>query len=177
MIKIKLDKPIDANIRLKARKTITGDIMILDHPDIDVVVSTNENRVLCFPKKEYGDNIYALQARLFDYLVKKGSIVNGSVRASNIYGSLQGTMLSDIIQQPVVDPTQVAIYLIAKFLRDELHVGDIVDDYQDAYDDLLTEPPKDDTTQLGKVPHGPHKGVNYYGQNSVYGMYGQMYEE
>ena len=57
MIKIKLDQPIDAKLKLQARKTITGDIMILDHPDIDIVVSTNENRVLCFPKKEYGDHI------------------------------------------------------------------------------------------------------------------------
>jgi len=177
MIKIKLDQPIDAKLKLQARKTITGDIMILDHPDIDIVVSTNENRVLCFPKKEYGDHIYAVQSRLFDHLVRKGIITNGSVRASNIYGSLQGTMLSDAIKQPVVDPTQIAIYLIVKFLKDELHIGDVVDDYQDAYDDLLTDPPKDDTTQLGKIPHDKHKGVNYFGQNSVYGMYGQMYEE
>ena len=177
MIKIKLDQPIDAKITLQARKTITGDIMILDHPDIDVVVSTNENRVLCFPKKEYGDHIYAVQSRLFDHLVRKGIVLNGSVRASNIYGSLQGTMLSDVINQPAVDPTQIAIYLIAKFMKEELHIGDVVDDYQDAYDDLLTDPPKDDTTPLGKVPHERQKGVNYFGQNSVYGLYGQMYEE
>lgn len=177
MIKIKLDDPIDAEIHLKARKTITGDIMILDHPDMDVVVSTRENRVLSFPKKDYGDHVYALQSRLFDHLVKKGIIINGSVRASNVYGSLQGTLLTDVIKQPVVDPTQIAIYLIAKFLKEEIHIGDIVDDYQDAYDDLLTDPPKDDTTPLGQVPHEPHKGVNYFGQNSVYGLYGQYYEE
>ena len=176
MIKVKIDQPIDAIVKLKAQKTITGDILILNHPDIDIVVSTKDNRVVCYPKKEYGDFVYAVQSRLFDYLTKKGAILNGSVRSSNVFGSMQGFLLADAIKQPVVDPTQIAIYLIAKFLRDEIEEDDVIDDYQEAYDKELTDPPKDETTELGQVPHDPHKGTNYYGQNSVYGIYG-MYEE
>ena len=44
-----------------------------------------------------------------------------------------------------------------------MHHGDIVDDYQKAAEEELTKPPDDETTPLGKVPHEPHKGTNYYG--------------
>ena len=50
MIKVKIDDLIDARLRLKAKKMMTGDIVILDHPDIDVIVSTDENRVVSYPK-------------------------------------------------------------------------------------------------------------------------------
>ena len=33
-VQIKINKP-DAIVNLKARKTIAGDVMIFDHPDID----------------------------------------------------------------------------------------------------------------------------------------------
>jgi len=165
MIKVKIDDLIDARLRLKAKKMMTGDIVILDHPDIDVIVSTDENRVVSYPKKEYADHVYAVQSRLFDYLTRKGACKHGSVRAANIFGSLQGTLLADKVSSPAVDPTQVAIYLIAKFLKNEMHHGDIVDDYQKAAEEELTKPPDDETTPLGKVPHEPHKGTNYYGSH------------
>jgi hypothetical protein len=167
MIKIKIDEPVDARLRLKAKKTITGDIVILDHPDIDILVSTDENRVVTFPKKEYADHVYALQSRLFDYLTRKGACKHGTIRGSNIFGSLQATLLEDKINQPAVDPVQIAIYLITKFLKEELHYGDIVDDYQKSYEDELVKPPDDQTTELGKVPHEAHKGTNYYGSNAA----------
>ena len=43
-ITISVDKP-DAIVHLKARKTIAGDVIIYDHPDIDIVVSPRENKI------------------------------------------------------------------------------------------------------------------------------------
>ena len=172
MIKITLENPIDAKLKLKARKTVRGDIVILDHPDIDIVVSPQENRVVAYSKKEYGDHVYALQSRLFDYLVRKGCILNGSVRSSNVYSSIQGFLLPDTESQKKVDPHQIAIYLIAKFLKSELGEQDVIDDYQKAYDDLLTDPPEEDATRLGKVPHQPTKGDAYANTGNYFGLYG-----
>ena len=109
MIKLTVDQPIDAILKLKARKTMRGDIVVLDHPEIDVVVSPHENRVVTYSKKEYGDHIYAVQSRLFDFLVRKGSILNGSVRSSNVFGSMQGFLLSDKEKAKAIDPHQVAL--------------------------------------------------------------------
>lgn len=172
MIKITLDNPIDAKLKLKARKTMRGDIVILDHPDIDIIVSPHENRVVAYSKKEYGDHVYALQSRLFDYLVRKGCIINGTVRSGNVYSSMQGFLMADSENPKKVDPHQVAVYLIAKFLRHELGEQDVIDDYQEAYDDLLTDPPEDDVTRLGKVPHQPTKGDSYVNSGNYFGLYG-----
>ena len=172
MINIKIDNPIDAKLKLKARKTMRGDIIILDHPDIDIVVSPHENRVVAYSKKEFGDHVYALQSRLFDYLIRKGCVLNGSVRSGNVYSSMQGFLLPDKEKQKKIDPHQVAIYLVAKFLKHELGEQDVIDHYQDAYDDLLTDPPEDDSTRLGKVPHQPTKGDSYANTGNYFGLYG-----
>ena len=65
--KLEVDKP-DAIVNLKARKTIAGDVIIYDHPDIDIVVSPKENKVFALAKKEFGDHIYATQSILFEFL-------------------------------------------------------------------------------------------------------------
>tara|TARA_R110000824_G_scaffold234072_15_gene422589 strand:- start:820 stop:1347 length:528 start_codon:yes stop_codon:yes gene_type:complete len=172
MIKLTVDQPIDAILKLKARKTMRGDIVVLDHPEIDVVVSPHENRVVTYSKKEYGDHIYAVQSRLFDFLVRKGSILNGSVRSSNVFGSMQGFLLSDKEKAKAIDPHQVALYLVAKFIKEELGEGDVIDDYQDAYDELLTDPPDEDSTPLGRIPHQAEKGTDYFGSGNYLGVYG-----
>jgi len=46
-LQIKIDKP-DAVVELKARKTMAGDIMIFDHPDIDIMVSPSKNKIFEF---------------------------------------------------------------------------------------------------------------------------------
>ena len=171
MIKITIDT-IDAKLKLKARKTMRGDIVVLDHPDIDIVVSPHENRVVVYSKKEYGDHVYALQSRLFDYLVRKGAVLNGSVRSGNVYSSMQGFRLADTVSKKKIDPHEVAIFLIAKFLKHELGEQDVIDDYQDAYDDLLTDPSEEDVTRLGKVPHQPTKGDSYTNIGNYFGLYG-----
>ena len=96
--------------------------------------------------------------------------MNGSVRSGNVYSSMQGFLLSDTEEKDKVDPHQIAIYLIAKFLKHELGEQDVVDHYQEAYDDLLTDP--EDTTRLGKVPHQPTKGDSYANTGNYFGLYG-----
>ena len=61
MINVTIENPVDAKLRLKARKTMRGDIVILDHPDIDIVISPHENRVVAYSKKEFGDSIKILK--------------------------------------------------------------------------------------------------------------------
>lgn len=172
MINITIENPIDAKIKLKARKTMRGDIIILDHPDIDIVVSPHENRVVAYSKKEFGDHVYGVQSRLFDYLIRKGAILNGTVRSGNVYSSMQGFLMADTEKKKQVDPHQVAIYLIAKFLRHELGEQDVIDNYQQAYDNSLTEPSDDDSTRLGKIPHQPAKGDSYTNTGNYFGLYG-----
>ena len=178
-VTINIEKP-QAIVHLKARKTIAGDVMIYDHPDIDIVVSPRENKVFAIAKKEYSDPVYATQSRLFHFLSQRGVIDGAKIRSGNIFGSLEGPILvAEEAQKEQVDPLQIAIYSVAKFLQEEAPHIRGYKDYEAAFDKELTDPPEDETTELGKVPHEPRQGTNnsYPGSTAAYGLVGYYYEE
>ena len=67
MIKIKVGYP-EARVEIKARKTLDGNLLILDHDMIDIVLIPNENKVMSFPKTLAADDSYGSQSRLFEFL-------------------------------------------------------------------------------------------------------------
>jgi hypothetical protein len=178
-IRIKIDTP-DAIVELKARKTIAGDVMIFDHPDINILVSPSRNKVFALSKDRYGDHVYATQSRLFEWLSRHGVVEAANTRAGNVFGSLESTLLTpDEKQKEVVSPVDIAVYSIAKFLHEEApHVRGYIE-YENDFDKNLTDPPDDETTALGKVPHEPRQGTNntYPGSTAAYGLVGYYYEE
>jgi hypothetical protein len=176
--KLEIDKP-DAIVHLKARKTIAGDVMIYDHPDIDIVVSPKHNKVFALSKKEFGDHVYATQSRLFEFLSKKGVIDPALIRGGNVFGSLEAPVLvAEENQKEKVDPLQIAIYSIAKFLQIEAPAVKGYKEYERDFDKILTEPDEEETTDLGKIPHEPRQGTNntYPGSTAAYGLVGFHYE-
>ena len=57
----------DAKVRLEmdVRKSMNGDLMIFDHGDIDIVLSTAKNKIIAFPKDTMND---WFMAHKIDYL-------------------------------------------------------------------------------------------------------------
>ena len=178
-IAIEVDQP-DAIVNLKAKKTIAGDVMIYDHPDMDIVVSPRENKVFALAKRDFSDHVYATQSRLFDFLSKRGVVDASRIRGGNIFGSLEAPILiAEEIQKDEVDPLQIAIYSVAKFLHEEAPHVRGYREYEEEFDNDLTDPPEDETTALGKIPHEPRQGTNntYPGSTAAYGLVGYYYEE
>ena len=69
-IKIRIGKPAqEATVRLEldVRKSLNGDLMIFDHADIDIVLSSSKNKIVAFPKDILNDMVYGAQNRLFAY--------------------------------------------------------------------------------------------------------------
>ena len=62
-------------LELDIRKSMNGDLMIFDHGDIDIVLSTSNNKVVAFPKEVVTDLVYGAQNRLFTFLRKKNIIL------------------------------------------------------------------------------------------------------
>lgn len=158
--------------RLKAKKTLTGDIMIYDHVDIDIVVMPNENKVITFAKGNLSDLVYETQDRLFKFLVRKGIVIPESIRGGNVYGSLEAKVPDS---SKYADVTQVTIYNIAKFLEEERDYLNVLKDVEEMDDERITDPDEYDSTELGEVPHDQNKGTNrpgypgyYYGLAGVY---------
>lgn len=175
-VKITVKPEIDAVVELKARRSLDGDIMIFDHPEMDIVVSGKKNKILALSKEQYSDHVYATQSRFFEFLSKKGVIDTSTIRGGNIYGSLEGVLLESADPEGA-DSVQSAIYSIAKFFHKEAPYYQSVQRYEMEIEEELLEPDDEHSTELGKVPHEKRKGSNadYAGYNASYGLYG-LYE-
>jgi len=176
-IKVTVENPIDARVKLKARKTLDGNILILDHPEIDIVLAPKTKKVLALSKRQYGDHIYATQSRLFDHLSKNGVVDPSTVHGGNVYGSLEGVILEST-EPNRVDSIQMTLYSVVNFLLQEKPYYDGIRNYQIDFEKELLEPDEKDSTELGQVAHKQRQGTmtQYAGINTAYGLYG-MYQE
>ncbi len=156
MFNITIKGPTGQQKKIDIRKTLSGDLMLREHPEIDIFIIPNKQKVLVLPKEEQTDHIYNLQEKLFKYMIQKGVILPESIIAGNIYGSLQG----GYIEQPPggEDPLQVVVYSLANFLEDEMPNYRSEKEYEDRLEKELLSPPVQDSTELGEVPQETFKG-------------------
>ena len=162
------------NFHLDLRKTLGGDYVIYDHEEIDIIIMPKINKIVAFVKDSISDLTYDTQSRLFDYLTKKGVVIRDSVQAGNVYASLQGKIEASPSEN--VDPIQVAVFAIAKFIEEEKPKYQYLKDMEEEEEKWLTEPVDDESTELGDVPHAREKGSirpgiyhNSYLNNRFYG--------
>ena len=144
-----------ATIDIAARRTIDGKIIVYDHEDLDIVIMPSELKIVTFPKKIITDDAYQAQERLFRFLGRKGVILPSTVQSGNVYGALEASLA--ISNDPEVDPVQVALYLVDKFLdEEEPYFMDRKIFEKDQ--DRVTDPDEEESTELGEVPHEERKG-------------------
>jgi hypothetical protein len=173
-IQITVKDGIQETIYLNARKSLDGNIMVFDHPDIDIIISPSQKKVVAFAKDEFGDHVYASQSRLFDYLAKRGVILMESINGGSIYSSLEAK-LPDAADENV-DSVEVALYVVSKFINEEKPFYDRVDHYEKELEKQLLEPDDENSTELGEIPHEPRKGSHSKnpGSDAAYTFYGVM---
>jgi hypothetical protein len=147
---------VQEKMSLKIRKSVDGNLMILDHEDLDVIIMPAKNKVVAFPKDEITDSTYPAQDRLFYFLVKKGIIDSYSVHGGNVYGSMEGKMVPSY--DDTVDPLEMAVFLIGKFMKEEAPFYSLFKRQEKQLVSDLTNPDDEDSTELGEVPHQEKKG-------------------
>ena len=57
-------------ILLNAKKTIDGNIIISDHPDMNIMIVPSKNKIVAMPKEQIDDELYDTQKRLFNFLLE-----------------------------------------------------------------------------------------------------------
>jgi len=164
------EAPPQATAHRNIRKMLDGTLIMFDHPEIDIAIIPHKNKIVAFAKDEMGDHVYATQSRLFDFLCKKGVTELGSIQGGNIYGSLEATLP----ESDHADPIQVAVFIVGKFVDEELPYFDRVKQYEKDSEEALLEPDDENSTEHGEVPHQPKKGTNHRwpGANAAYGLTG-----
>jgi len=148
----------DARVRLEmdVRKSMNGDLMIFDHGDIDIVLSTKNNKVVAFPKETMNDLVYGAQNRLFAHLRKKGLVIPESIQAGSFYGSFEATM-EEASAEDLSTP-KMALINISKFIDEERPYFESTEAIVSMTDDDLMHPDKADSTELGDVPQRGQQG-------------------
>ena len=142
--------------KIAVKKSLSGDLMFLSHPHINVIVKIDKNKVLTFAKEgKYTDEAYAAMKRLLKYLADSGLIGFDSIVGGNIYASLEGSLEEPDAEQSIL---QLVTFHIGEWLAYEAkHIYD--DYYQQEVDDWYVDPTDEDSTELGEVPQEAHKGV------------------
>jgi len=161
-----------ATLSLKIRKSMDGNIMIMDHTDIDVIVMPTTNKVLTIAKDNFTDDVYDSQNRLFKYLGKKGLVDMSSVRSGNVYGSIEGAYISETYNG--ADPIQTIVFGIGKFMEEERPYFVYSTKMDDEETERMTNPDK--ATSLGDVDHEANKGNIPVDPRGGYYLY-PMFEE
>jgi len=141
-------------VRLDIRKALGGDLIISDHPDIDIVIMPEKNKILALPKKLKSEVVYGAQSRLFEFLQVRGIVDPASVQGGNVFASLEGT----IPAAPEMPAIKIAIINIAKWLEQEEPALEFVEEYEQEVNDDYTDPDKEYSTELGQVPQAAEKG-------------------
>jgi hypothetical protein len=147
------EQPI--NFSLKLRSALNGDLIILDHKDIDIVVQPKSKKVVTFAKDMMTDAVYGAESRLLEYLRKIGIINYDSIQGGNVYGSLEGTLM----ESENLDPVKSTLLGISEWMKTEEPYMKAITSYEEMEDEALIDPDNKDSTDLGDVPQAAEKGT------------------
>ncbi len=153
---ISVDIKMDPRINLKARRTLDGNILVLDHEDIDIVLMLEKGKCVTFPKQNMSDKVYSAQDRMFRHLSKKGLISQSSIRGGNVFGALEADMLESAI--PGINRDQAFLYSLHEYITGEKPYFKTAEEYDDERLDKMLRPDPEDSTELGDVPQKASKG-------------------
>ena len=169
-LKITINDKVIEKILLKAKKTLDGNIIVSDHPDMSIMVLPAKSKIVSLAKQELDDEAYASQKRLFDFLVSKGVIDYSSVQDGNLFMSKEGTI-------PEVDGAgdkiQYCLYAISNFIEEEIPFYKNMKEFEQEVENNLLEPEIDEYTEFDPTQHAQQKGtlpprMIKYGIHSIY---------
>jgi hypothetical protein len=149
---------LDPRVELRIRRTLAGDMLILDHEDIDIVLMAEKKKCITFPKDTMSDKVYASQDRMFRMLAKRGIVSHDSIRGGNVFGSMEAEIQESKV--PGIESNQAFLYAIYEYITEEKPYFKSAAEYDDSRLDSLLSPSDEDSTELGDVPQDTTKGAN-----------------
>jgi hypothetical protein len=156
-------------LSINARRTLEGNIMIYDHPEIDVIIDPRAKKITLFPKNKMSDDVYDVQNRLFEELAKKGIVPAESVQGGNVYGALEAYYP----ESEAINALNMVLISLDNFISEDKTFYVYNDVFQRMEQEMLY-PDEESSTELGEVPHDDQKGTMRPGYIYPYGSYGAL---
>ena len=165
----------EIKFKLNMRKAINGDLMIFDHPDIDIVYMVEKKKIVSFAKDIMSDMTYGTSSRLLERLRKKGLLIYDSIQGGNVYGSLEGQVMEAASEEDKEMLIPLILNQISEWIDAERPYFAAAQQYDDLLDQNFTDPTEEDSTALGKVPQKTEKGSIPASDIGIYGYSGYGY--
>jgi|TARA_B100001094_G_scaffold123456_1_gene119214 hypothetical protein len=160
-----LEKEFNITFEMNIRSALNGDLMIMEHKDIDIIIKQKDNKVIAFPKDIMSDLVYGAESRMLEFLRKQGIIEYDSIQGGNVYGSMEGT----IMESEKLDSIKATLVSLSEWFKTEQSYIAGTTAYDAMQDDALLEPDKEESTELGEVPAEAEKGS--ITQNNLFAPY------
>ena len=113
--------PPTVTLELDIRKSLSGDLMIFDHGDIDIVLSGKDKKITAFPKQTMTDFTYGAQNRLFAHLARKGIVIPESIQGGSYYGAMEAQLQE--AADGKLNAAKFALVSIEKFITNDFLVS------------------------------------------------------
>ena len=159
-------------LELNARKTLDGDLIVRDHPDIDVVIMPKKMKIIAFPKESTTEETYHTQNKMFDFLAKRGILIRDSVQGGNVFGSMEAKIIPTENNQS----SKFVLLGVARWVETEAPYFDYLEKFEQMQEDRFTEPSEEESTDFDPSRQSVRKGVlrplyirSPYGLNFAYG--------
>ena len=159
-------------LELNARKTLDGDLIVRDHPDIDVVIMPKKMKIIAFPKESTTEETYHTQNKMFDFLAKRGILIRDSVQGGNVFGSMEAKIIPTENNQS----SKFVLLGVARWVETEAPYFDYLEKFEEMQEDRFTEPSEEESTDFDPSRQSVRKGVlrplyirSPYGLNFAYG--------
>ena len=64
------------------------------------------------------------------------------------------------MQKPIsdIDPINTCIFCVYNFINKEKEFFEVIEDFEKDYEERMTDPEPEESTELGEVPHAERKG-------------------
>lgn len=170
-IKISIVDPNAIKIALEARKTLDGNIMIMDHLHVDIIIDPKKRTVITYPKQNLNEDAYETQNAFFSKLSSDGVILRDSIQSGNVFGSIQAIYPESTNEE--TNSLHVVLLSTKNFMKEEMGYMQMEKDYEDEVEEEYLDPTPEDSTELGEVPEEPKKGsiTPYYVRNYLSGYF------
>jgi hypothetical protein len=164
-----------ATSNLNIRRDMTGNYIVYDHVDINIIILTKRGVIFTMPKSNngnYDDISYGAQNRFFRFMSEQGIVDPATIQGSNIIGTLEAKILKP--KRDNLNPIQVTVFAIDKFMNEEKPYFQMKQTYEEREEERMMNPDEEHSTELGEVPQQDQQGgvdPNYRGVGAFYTIY------
>ena len=163
------ERPTQATISLKIKKTLNGNLLINDHKHMDIVIVPSENKIVTMPKPYAEVDTFQTQ-KDFMYAMFKGGVTEGITPQG---GDFFGVVETKYPSKSDVDTLQSVLYQIEKYIEETADKEIVYDNYDENVEDNFVNPDPEKTTEYGEVP--PYEDTPEGSSTPVYSYYGYGY--